>query len=391
MGFFDAVPLVPPDPILGLSQAFAEDSRREKVNLGVGLYKDEELKTPILRSVQEAERQLIGHEVNKEYLAISGEPSYLEEMGQLVFEKKGWGSSKERIAAFQTLGGTGALKLGGTFLSEEIKTPLYLSSPTWPNHRGVFTHCSLAVDTYPYYDLKKHQVDVQGMLSCLESLSPRSVVVLHGCCHNPTGADLTPAEWQQLATLCVRKQLLPFFDLAYQGLGVGLDEDAAPIRMFLKQGLEMLVAVSNSKNLSLYSERVGCLFIVAKDSHRKEALLSRGKQMIRTNYSNPPSHGAKVALLVLRDPKLRALWETELCQMRQRLISMRTLLADKLKLSHVQGGQGMFAFLGLNASDVEHLRSQYGIYMTSDGRINVCGLNDRNIDYVVEAIRSLHA
>ncbi len=387
MGFFDAVPLAPPDPILGLSQAFAEDPRREKVNLGVGLYKDEELKTPILRSVQEAERQLIGHEVNKEYLAISGEPSYLEEMGKLVFGTL----SKERVASFQTLGGTGALKLGGTFLSEEIKSPLYLSSPTWPNHRGVFTHCSLAVDTYPYYDLKTQRVDVQRMFSFLETLSARSVVVLHGCCHNPTGADLSLAEWELLAQLCSRKQLLPFFDLAYQGLGVGLDEDAAPVRLFLKQGLEMFVAVSNSKNLSLYSERVGCLFIAAQDPSRTEALLSRGKQMIRTNYSNPPSHGAKVALLVLRDHKLRALWEQELGQMRCRLTSMRTLLADKLQMSHVRTGQGMFAFLGLNASEVARLQSQYGIYMTSDGRINVCGLNDRNIDYVVEAIRTLHA
>lgn len=398
MHFFEQVPLAPPDPILGLTQAYLQDPRPHKVNLGVGFFKDENLKTPLIAAVREAEKILLNTQNNKEYLPIDGDPLYLNEMGALVFGAQVWQERKSRISPFQTLGGTGALKLGGTFLQEEIKSPLWISSPTWPNHRGVFTHCGGLVDSYPYYDFATHQIDFNAMTSFLERLPPRSVVVMHGCCHNPTGIDLTLSQWEKLCELFKTHQLLPFFDLAYQGLGDGLDADSAAVRHFLKHDIEMLVAVSNSKNFSLYSERVGCLFIVSNNPDEGEAIRSRTKQMIRTNYSNPPSHGAKVAALVLNDPLLRASWEEELVQMRLRLRAMRSLLCERLgskktntDFTHLKRGKGMFGFLGLSTKQVHTLITEYGIYMPSDGRINVCGLNLNNIDPVVEAILKVDA
>jgi aspartate/tyrosine/aromatic aminotransferase len=367
-----------------LTHAFLQDERKNKVNLGVGLYKDAELKTPILQAVKKAEMQLLQTEKSKEYLPIDGDLLYLQETGALVFGKTLWHQEGKRIASFQTLGGTGALKVGAAFLQEELNQPIWIPTPTWPNHRGVFTSARLKVDVYPYYDFPR--LDFEKMVSFLKKLPPKSIVLLHACCHNPTGCDPTVAEWKILSTLFCKYQLIPFFDLAYQGLGEGLEEDATPLRHFLTSGLEMVVAVSHSKNLSLYAERVGALFVVSASEPIKTAIVSRIKQIIRTNYSNPPLHGAKVAALVFGDVALRKLWERELSEMRNRLIEMRTLLAQRLSCPALQQGKGMFGFLELTPKQVDRLMTEYGIYMPSDGRINMCGLNANNIDYVVDAI-----
>lgn len=393
MSFFEKVQLAPPDPILGLTAAFQRDERKDKVNLGVGLYKTEELTTPVLASVKEAESALWDFEQSKEYLPIDGEKMYLEMIGDLVFGNKRWQKEKKRIAATQTVGGTGALKIGGTFLKEEINLPVTISTPTWPNHRGVLAGCGLTVETYPYYDEKNHALNFDVMSSHLEKLHEGTTVLLHASCHNPTGSDPTIEEWGKLCALFKRKKLIPFFDLAYQGLGKGLDEDAASVRLFLDEGVEMLIAVSNAKNLSLYGERVGGLMIVSSTEEIAQHILSRVKQVIRTNYSNPPMHGARVAARILGTPALRHKWEAELKEMRQHINEMRTLLADELKeksknidFSHIAQGNGMFGFTGLNKIQVHRLTERHGIYLPIDGRINVCGLNHTNINYVVDAI-----
>jgi aspartate/tyrosine/aromatic aminotransferase len=393
MSFFERVPLAPPDPILGLTLAFQNDLRKNKINLGVGLYKTEDLRTPVLESVKSAEVALLDGEKSKEYLPIEGERLYLDQLGAIVFGKSVWGKERARISSFQTVGGTGALKVGGTFLKEEVDQQLRISMPTWPNHRGVFSHCGLKVEDYPYYDKKRHAVDFEKMTACLEKLPPGSAVVLHASCHNPTGCDLLIAQWKSLCELFKKKRLIPFFDFAYQGFGRGIEEDGEAIRYFLSQEMEMFVAVSNAKNLSLYGERVGGLFIVSESAKIAQRITSRVKQVIRTNYSNPPMHGAKIAAQVFGTPSLRKQWEGELEEMRRRILAMRLLLAQKLAekaknvdFSHIQRGIGMFGFTGLNKLQVARITAEYGIYMPSDGRINVCGLNLINIDYVVGAM-----
>lgn len=397
MGFFERVPLAPPDPILGLTAAFFGDERENKVNLGVGLYKTEDLKTPVLRSVKMAELAILRGEKSKGYLPIDGERLYLEEMGALVFGKQAWSGEKTRIASFQTVGGTGALKIGGTFLKEEADHPIWISAPTWPNHRGVFSHCGLRVEEYPYYDASRHALDFEKMVACLEKLTPGTIVVLHAACHNPTGSDPSREQWQTLCTLFKSKKLIPFFDLAYQGFGSGVEEDAEALRLFMQSGLEMLVAVSNAKNMSLYGERVGSLFIVAESAKNAEHIASRVRQIIRTIYSNPPMHGAKITAFILHNPTLRQQWEEELNAMKERIHAMRQLFVKKLAankvgsgdFSYLKDGKGMFGFTGLDKVQVEKMKVDYGIYMPHDGRINVCGLNPSNVDYVVSAIVDL--
>lgn len=391
MSFFKNVPLAPPDPILGLTSAFQNDPRKEKVNLGVGLFKTEDLKTPILQCVKAAEAVLLEKETSKEYLPIAGEKLYVDGVGEIVFGKQ-WNQEKGRIAYFQTIGGTGALRTAGAFLKEEKNPLVMISSPTWPNHRGVFSNCGLVVKDYPYYNSKSYSVDFELMFACLEKLPTGSVVVLHGACHNPTGFDLSLEEWKTLCELFKRRGLIPFFDFAYQGLGRGLEEDAEAIRYFFSQGVEMFVAVSHAKNLSLYGERVGCLFIVADCLSTAERVFSRVKQVIRTDYSSPPMHGACIAAQIFHNPLLRKKWVEELDEMRARIVSMRHLFVEHMKgvdYSHILRGMGMFGFTGLGPLEVEKMIADYGIYMPSDGRINMCGLNSANIDYVASAILAL--
>jgi aspartate/tyrosine/aromatic aminotransferase len=393
MSFFDEVPLAPPDSILGLTATFLKDPRKNKVNLGVGLYKTEDLKTPVLESVKAAEAALIDTENTKEYLPIDGDPLFLDKMGGLVFGKEKWQKEKERIASAQTVGGTCALKIGGAFLKEEAEGPIWISSPTWPNHRSIFLSCGLPVENYNYYDAKSHQVDFARMVACFEKLPENTIVLLHASCHNPTGCDLSFEEWKTLCALFKAKKLIPFFDFAYQGFGRSLEEDAEAVRYFLKNDVEMLVAVSSAKNFSLYGERAGCLFIVSESAKIAEHILSRVKQIIRTIYSNPPMHGAKIIAHILNTPSLYQIWEAELKHMRERINRMRMSLYERLKaegkaemFSQISRGRGMFGFTGLSKAQVEKLIAEYGIYMTGDGRINVCGLNMSNVDYVVQAI-----
>lgn len=393
MSLFGKVALAPPDPILGLTVAFHRDTRKEKVNLGVGLYKTEDLRTPVLGSVKSAESALLDSEKSKEYLHIDGDRHYLEAMGKLVFGEEAWTKEEGRIASFQTLGGTGALKVGGTFLQEEAKNSIWISVPTWPNHLGVFKNCGLNVQNYSYYDGQKHEIDFESLISSLKKMSPGEIVVLHASCHNPTGCDLSLEQWKILCSLFKEKKLIAFFDFAYQGFGIGLDEDAGAVRLFMENGLEMLIAVSNAKNLSLYGERAGCLYIVSESAKVAEHITSRVKQMIRVNYSNPPIHGAKVAGYILSTLSLRKMWENELKEMRERINLMRIELNDRLfakskivDFSHLKRGRGMFGFTGLTKAHVDRLIAEFAIYMPSDGRINVCGLNQENLDYVVDSI-----
>lgn len=389
MSTFDHVLLAPPDPILDLTRAFSSDPRTDKINLGVGLFKDAQLQTPILCSVKQAESLLFEEEMSKAYLPIEGEHSYLEATGALVLGLQLWAREKERISAFQAPGGTGALKIGATLIQEEAKAPVFISSPTWPNHKGVFLSAQLAVATYPYYDFKSHGIDFDLLCDFLRTLPPAAVIVLHACCHNPTGTDFTKEQWKTLSRCLKEKGHIPFFDCAYQGFGEGLEEDVWAVRYFVEAGHDMLIAISHSKNLSLYAERVGALLVVANSKKVSEAVSSRVKQMIRTIYSNPPLHGAKVAAKVLSLPSLRSLWESEVIAMRERLIEMRSLLASSLSLSHLLKGKGLFGFLGLDQAQVERLVKEYGIYMPSDGRINICGLTPHNITRVVDALSSL--
>lgn len=396
MHFFEKVILSPPDPILGLTTAFENDLREEKVNLGVGLYKSDDLKTPILKCVKSAEKILFEIEKSKTYLPIEGDSLFLEKMGQLVFSSAFWSKQRHRIAAIQTVGGTGALRIGGAFLKEEVSKEILIPHPTWPNHNGVFSACGFNVQHYPYYDKKNHAAAVEKMLDSFAQQSEKSVILFHAACHNPTGADPTLEQWKELANQCYKKSLLPFFDFAYQGFGNGIEEDATAIRLFAEQGLDMLVAISCAKNFSLYGERVGALFLLTDSQKAASAVLSRIKQVARTTYSNPPLHGEKLVACVLNTPLLRHQWLEELAQMRKRIFNVRQKFCQKLNqetssdfFNHMEQGKGMFGFTGLNQTEVEKLKTEFGIYMTLDGRINVCGLNDSNIDYVVNAIKKV--
>ncbi len=393
MSFFEHIPLAPTDPILGLTAAFHKDPRREKVNLGVGLYKEETLLTPVLDSVKIAENALLDTERSKEYLPIEGDSPFLQLMGALIFGEALWEKDKKRIAAVQTVGGTGALHVGGTFLKKETEGSVHIPHPSWPNHRGVFTDCGFTVLDYPYYDAETHALDFEKMCAHFEGLEKGSIVVLHACCHNPTGIDPTPAQWDILGKLFKRKQLLPFFDSAYQGFGDGLGTDAYPIRHFTELGLEMLVAISCAKNFSLYAERVGCLFLVNATAATLQPVLSRLRQVVRTDYSNPPSHGAKIVSYILGHLPLRKSWEEELKTMRERIDKERALLCEKLetlsgtpRFNHMKRSKGMFGLTGLSENQVERIIEDFGIYMTKDGRINFCGLNAHNIDYVAKSL-----
>jgi aspartate/tyrosine/aromatic aminotransferase len=394
VGFFENVLLASPDPIFGLNAAFKADPREKKINLSVGVYKTEDLKTPILNCVKKAEAELLTAEKTKEYLPIEGYHDYLDKLGELVFGKTFWAQSKTRIAHEQTIGGTSALRVGGDLLKQEkIADTLYLPDPTWPNHRAVFANLGMHIESYPYYDGKKHQLNFEGMCAALNRLPPRTVVLLHACCHNPTGADLSLEEWEKLSTIIRSKRLIPFFDLAYQGFGRSLEEDVEAVRLFAKEGHEMLLAVSLSKNFSLYAERVGALFVTCESHKIAEHVLSKMKIISRRSFSNPPLHGAGIVATILNSTALRNEWEKELSLMRGRIDTMRKTFsaelmrkAKKTDFSFLQERRGLFCFTGLTEAQVNRLIKEFGIYMPSDGRINVAGLNSENLDYVVDAI-----
>ena len=391
---FATVELAPRDPILGLNEQFAADPNPAKVNLGVGVYFDENGKLPLLQCVQEAERLMMDSPKARGYLPIDGIAAYDSAVQGLVFGADSAAVKAGRIATVQALGGTGGLKLGADFLKRlKPNAQVLISDPSWENHRALFTNAGFPVDTYPYYDADKRGVNFDGMLGALNSAAAGTIVVLHACCHNPTGYDITPAQWEQVVQAVKAKELVPFLDMAYQGFGEGIAEDGAVIAQFMAAGLDFFVSTSFSKSFSLYGERVGALSVVCESKDEAARVLSQLKIVIRTNYSNPPTHGAQVVAIVLNTPSLRAMWEEELAGMRIRIKQMRTALLDKLQAAGIQQDmsfitqqKGMFSYSGLNKEHMQRLRSEFGIYGVDSGRICVAALNSRNIDAVVSAI-----
>ena len=392
--FFSEIEQAPADPILGLTEAFRKDPRPNKVNLGVGVFMDEKGTTPVLECVKRAERLLWETEKTKGYTPISGPAEYGEAVARLVFGADFHGLASSRVAVAQSPGGTGALRIGAEFLKAfRPNGTVWMPDPTWDNHKSVFGAAGCSVRSYPYYDPVRHGVDADAMCSALEKIPAGDVVLLHVCCHNPTGADIEAADWARVAGVAAQAGWLPFFDFAYQGFGEGVVEDRAGLLAVLQKVPEALVASSFSKNMGLYGERVGALMVVAESAKAANAALSQIKRIIRTLYSNPPKHGAALARMVLEDADLRDLWLRELDAMLDRIAGNRQLLVDGLAkrktgmdFSFIVRQKGMFSFSGLSDAQVDFLREQKAIYMVKGGRINVAGLLPEALDYVCDSI-----
>jgi len=391
---FAAVEMAPRDPILGLNEQFNADPNPAKVNLGVGVYYDDNGKLPLLKCVAQAEKQMQEAASARGYLPIDGIAAYDKAVQGLVFGADSTALKDGRVATVQGIGGTGGLKIGADFLKKvNPSAKVLISDPSWENHRALFTNAGFPVDTYPYYDAAKRGVNFDGMLAALNNAVAGTIVVLHACCHNPTGYDITPAQWEQVVQAVKAKNLVPFLDMAYQGFGEGIAEDGAVIAQFMSAGLNFFVSTSFSKSFSLYGERVGALSVVCESKDEAARVLSQLKIVIRTNYSNPPTHGAQIVATVLNTPALRAMWEEELAGMRVRIKQMRTALLEKLQaagikqdMSFITQQKGMFSYSGLGKEQMQRLRSEFGIYGVDSGRICVAALNSKNIDAVVSAI-----
>lgn len=389
-----AVEMAPRDPILGLTDAFNADANPNKVNLGVGIYYDENGKVPLLECVRKAERALADNLPPRAYLPIDGLPAYDKAVQGLVFGADSPAIRDGRIVTVQALGGTGGLKLGADFLRRIAPSAqVWISDPSWENHRALFESAGFSVNNYAYYDAETRGVNFSAMLAALRDIPSGDIVVLHACCHNPTGADLSEEQWRNVASLVREKALIPFLDMAYQGFGDGLDPDAFAVRLFAQAGGPVFVSSSFSKSISLYGERVGALSVVADSTDEAARTLSQLKRVIRTNYSNPPTHGGQVVAAVLSNVELRVLWEKELAGMRDRIRHMREQLASKLServrgqdFAYVTKQRGMFSYSGLSRDAVLRLRQEFGVYAVDTGRICVAALNARNLDYVADAI-----
>ena len=399
MSLFAAVELAPRDPILGLNEQFNADPNPNKVNLGVGVYYDDKGKLPLLNCVAEAERQMQLAAKPHGYLPIDGIAAYDKAVQGLVFGADHPAVLAGRVATVQAVGGTGGLKVGADFLKTlSPGAKVMISDPSWENHRALFNNAGFEVENYPYYDAERRGVKFTAMLEALQAAVPGTIVVLHACCHNPSGYDLMPEQWDQVVALVKTGGLVPFLDMAYQGFGQGIKEDGAVVHQFLAAGLSFFVATSFSKSFSLYGERVGALSVVCADKDEAARVLSQLKIAIRTKYSNPPTHGAQIVATVLTTPELRAQWELELAGMRLRIREMRTTLVAKLKAAGVQQDmsfvtrqQGMFSYTGLNKEQMLRLRQEFGIYGVDSGRICVAALNSQNIDAVAQAIAKVMA
>ena len=395
---FAAVDMAPRDPILGLNEQYNADPNPSKVNLGVGVYFDESGKLPLLKCVAAAEKLIFDTLKPHGYLPIDGIAAYDKAVQGLVFGADSAAVKDGRVATVQALGGTGGLKIGADFLQHLAgrhgsAPKVLISDPSWENHRALFTNAGFTVETYPYYDAAKRGVNVDGMLTALNTAADGTIVVLHACCHNPTGYDITPAQWAQVVAAVKARGLVAFLDMAYQGFGDGIAEDGAVVAQFLDAGLDFFVATSFSKSFSLYGERVGALSVVCASKEEMTRVLSQLKIVIRTNYSNPPTHGAQIVATVLTTPALRSMWEEELAGMRVRIKEMRALLQSKLvaagtkqDVSFITRQKGMFSYTGLAKPQMERLRNEFGIYGVDSGRICVAALNHGNIDAVVKAI-----
>lgn len=394
MSLFNAVEMAPRDPILGLNEQFNADTNPNKVNLGVGVYYDDNGKLPLLECVQKAEKLMAEAPKARGYLPIDGIAAYDAAVKNLVFGAGSEPVKSGRIATVQALGGTGGLKIGADFLRKiKPQAKVLISDPSWENHRALFTQAGFTVETYPYYNAAKRGIDFDGMLTALNMAPEGTVAVLHACCHNPTGYDITPAQWDQVIATVKARKLVPFLDMAYQGFGHGIAEDGAVIAKFLDAGIDFFVSTSFSKSFSLYGERVGALSVLCSSKDEADRVLSQLKIVIRTNYSNPPTHGATVVATVLNTPELRALWEKELGDMRTRIKQMRVALVEKLKgagvkqdMSFITDQIGMFSYSGLSKDQMVRLRNEFGVYGTDTGRMCVAALNSKNIDYVCQSI-----
>ena len=394
MSMFSAVEMAPRDPILGLNEQFNADPNPAKVNLGVGVYYDDNGKLPLLQCVQAAEKAMMDKPTPRGYLPIDGIAAYDAGVKALVFGADSEPVTSGRVATAQAIGGTGGLKIGADFLKRlSPNATVLISDPSWENHRALFTNAGFTVESYPYYDAAKRGVNFDAMLAALNAAAAGTIVVLHACCHNPTGYDITAAQWDAVIAACKAKSLTPFLDMAYQGFGYGIAEDGAVIGKFVAAGLTFFVSTSFSKSFSLYGERVGALSVLCESKEEASRVLSQLKIVIRTNYSNPPTHGGAVVAAVLGNPALRGQWETELGEMRVRIKAMRQKLVDGLKAAGVQQDMsfitsqiGMFSYSGLSKDQMVRLRTEFGVYGTDTGRMCVAALNSKNIDYVCQSI-----
>jgi aromatic-amino-acid transaminase len=394
-----AVEMAPRDPILGMTEAFNADSNAAKVNLGMGVYTDDEGKVPLLACVRRAEQALAQGAAPRSYLPIDGLPAYDRAVKALVFGADSAVISENRALTIQALGGTGGLKIGADFLKRIApNAQVWISDPSWENHRALFENAGFKVNSYPYYDAATHGVRFASLLEALDMMPAGSIVVLHACCHNPTGVDLTAEQWEQALERVITRGLVPFLDFAYQGFGDGIEPDGAVVRRFAAKTTPLFVSNSFSKSFSLYGERVGAFSLVAASSDEAARALSQLKRIVRTNYSNPPTHGGQIIASVLASPELRSMWEEELAVMRERIKAMRRELVTRLhaRLPRADFGfilqqRGMFSYSGLTKPQVERLRNEHAVYAIDTGRICVASLNSHNIDYVVDAIAKVVA
>ncbi|BAO91532.1 amino acid aminotransferase [Caballeronia cordobensis] len=391
---FEHIDAYPGDPILTLNEDFAKDPREDKVNLSIGIYFDDEGRLPVMRAVREAEAQMLAEPAAKPYLPMSGLAAYRDAVQSLVFGEASAARAEGRIATVQTLGGSGALKIGADFIKRYFPgSHVWVSDPTWDNHRFIFERAGLTVGTYPYYDDETGGLRFDAMLAAIRDLPAKSVVLLHACCHNPTGVDLNDAQWAELIGVMKARDLLPFIDMAYQGFGAGLDADAFAIRELVRQNVPGFVANSFSKNFSLYGERCGALSVICESAETAARVLGQLTGAVRSNYSNPPTHGAKIVARVLTTPALREAWQDELASMCKRIERMRVAIHARLRgnvpdamLARYLEQRGMFTYTGLSAEQVDALRERHGVYLIRSGRMCVAALNGRNVETAAEAI-----
>jgi len=394
---FDSLQPAPPDAILGLTEAFKQDSNPDKINLSVGVYQDADGRTPILECVKQAERRLVEDESTKSYLPITGSPEYARLVQGLVFGGDHEIVTGGRAVTLHTPGGTGALRVAADFVKTSFPAAaIWCSTPTWPNHHGVFKAAGLSVETYPYFDKQGNRLDADAMLDTLRKIPAGDVVCLHGCCHNPSGIDPTADQWRQIADVVYERGLLPLVDFAYQGLGDGFQVDAAGLHELCRPGKELLVANSFSKNFGLYRERTGALTAVAANADVAQIAVSRLKVNVRTNYSNPPAHGGAIVATVLADAELKQQWEQEVAVMRERINGMRQLFADTMRakgsatdFGFITRQRGMFSFSGLTPVQVDELRTKFSIYVVGSGRVNVAGMTENNMDRLCDAVMAV--
>ena len=394
---FATVEMAPRDPILGLNESFNADTRSTKVNLGVGVYFDDNGKIPLLNAVKAAEKTRLEAMPPRGYQPIDGLVAYNQAVQTLLFGKESPLLASGQVITAEALGGTGALKVGADYLKRLLPTAtVYISDPSWENHRALFESAGFTVNSYPYYDAATRGVNFDGMKATLNTLPAGSIVVLHACCHNPTGADLTEAQWRETIEVVRVRGLVPFIDMAYQGFADSIAEDALALNLFVASGLQFFVSSSFSKSFSLYGERVGALSVVTASKDESARVMSQIKRVIRTNYSNPPTHGGAVVAAVLSNPELRQMWEDELATMRDRIRAMRSSLVEKLKatgtaqdFSFIAKQRGMFSYTGLSVEQVARLQNEFGVYAVSTGRICIAALNTKNIDYVANAIAAV--